>query len=444
MMIENCLKCMLTFGFDFIFANFLICNLVCVVWRIIWDTQDLYLKSNLLLNSIISILIYFACMLVIKYEQIQSIQKDKTEHGCSAKVKRGGPRPNWKKKFKLKMFLLLFSFAIINHWRGIWNFTVFYTNESVMGIFTVGAVSFLGLIAMKRMCILTTAPFLLDKDSKKTAFKLDTNSRNLIYNLSLDQELNENTISWWMMSETCKEYLSDLFGIQAWRSLWYLEDKYIYPENSITSASISLLIGLLIYAILYIFNEKLNKFISSNCEINPVDYSSQTQSTNESNRLTRTSKLIFNVTFILSFISTVNVWRGFWMLQLDFCYPVLIESPILNQMALNLVYMILSLIVFWYLDMTSALLSRSNVQDSFFTVEGNCVITKKNFKLLKQKKCKFSTDRFSTDYKNEKWVKLLEYKLFSLGCLNDKKKEFKMANLIGQERNIKLLSESLV
>ena len=59
-----------------------------------------------------------------------------------------------------------------------------------MGIFTVGAVSFLGLIAMKRMCILTTAPFLLDKDSKKTAFKLDTNSRNLIYNLSLDQELN--------------------------------------------------------------------------------------------------------------------------------------------------------------------------------------------------------------------------------------------------------------
>jgi len=187
MMIENYLKCLITFGFDFVFANFLICNLVCFVWRIIWDTQDLYLKSNLYLNSIISVLVYFSLSFIVKIEQIKSAQKhQKNQREGLVKVKS---KPNWKKKFKLKIFILLFAFANINHWRGIWNFTIFYTEESLTGIFTIGSLSFMGLIALKRICAVMAVPFCIDKDCKQTAFQIDASSKNILQNLSLDQEL---------------------------------------------------------------------------------------------------------------------------------------------------------------------------------------------------------------------------------------------------------------
>ena len=203
-MIENCLKCLLTFGFDLLFANFLISNLVCVVWRIIWDTQDLYLKSNLYLNSAISVLIYFALSVVVKIEQIKSIQKHQSQNSGASLLEENPKveadrgvksKSNWKKKFKLKLFILLFSFANINHWRGIWNFTIHYTNESVVGIFTVGALSFMGLIAMKRLGSIIAVPFCLDKDCKKVAFQVETNSKNLIHNLSLDQGLQVRNLT---------------------------------------------------------------------------------------------------------------------------------------------------------------------------------------------------------------------------------------------------------
>ena len=194
MMLENCLKCLITFGFDFLFANFLICNLVCFVWRIIWDTQDLYLKSNLYLNSFISVLVYFALLIIVKLEQIKSIQKRHKNQHDNFKSKSKCVKPNRKKNFKFKVYILIFAFANINHWRGVWNFTTHYTNESTIGIFTIGTLSFMGLIVLKRVCAVMAVPFCIEKDCKATAFQIDANSRNIQQNLSLDQELQVKII----------------------------------------------------------------------------------------------------------------------------------------------------------------------------------------------------------------------------------------------------------
>jgi hypothetical protein len=194
MMIENYLKCLIIFGFDFIFANIFICNFVCFVWRIIWDTQDLYLKSNLYLNSFISVLVYFALIVIVKLEQIKSIHKKHKNQHDNFKCKSKLVGPNWKKKFKLKIFILVFSFANINHWRGVWNFTIHYTNESTIGIFTIGGLSFMGLIALKRVCAVMAVPFCIEKDCKNTAFQIDANSRNIQQNLNLDKELQVKLI----------------------------------------------------------------------------------------------------------------------------------------------------------------------------------------------------------------------------------------------------------
>jgi len=184
------------------------------------------------------------------------------------------------------------------------------------------------------------------------------------------------------MVEIFKEYIADIFTIQAWRSLWYLEDKFIYPNNSIKSACISLLIGLPIYIILYMFNQRANSFISSNIDKKSLIKNSTTSIEKEETiRLTCISKYLLNMTFIFSFISTVNVWRGLWMLQLDLCYPIIFESStVVNQMVLNAFYMLISLLILWKLNLTSTLLSRSNTQDNYFTLEKNCVISKNTFK----------------------------------------------------------------
>lgn len=42
--------------------------------------------------------------------------------------------------------------------------------------------------------------------------------------------------------------------------------------------------------------------------------------------------------------------------------------------------MTISVMALWYLNLTSTLLSRSNSQDNYFTIEKNYVVTKKTFK----------------------------------------------------------------
>ena len=196
MMFDSILKCLFAFTFDFLFSIFVVTNLVAFVWRIIWDTQDLYLQSNLYINSLISVLVYFTLVTVVKFKQIKSLQAKKVASQSldvktdksSAKNANKSAKKGWKKKLKLKLFILLFAFANINHWRGVWNFTIYYTNESVVGIFTIGSLSLMALVAMNRLCAIISVPFVLGKDSKKSAFQIEANSKSLKCYLSLDQE----------------------------------------------------------------------------------------------------------------------------------------------------------------------------------------------------------------------------------------------------------------
>ena len=196
-------------GFDSFYSVFLICNIVVFVWRIIWDTQDLYLKSNLIINSILSVVIFTILMVIVKYKQIKSLEtKYAKKYGylnhkseCSNMKNNGDENEIDKKKknrwfynLKLKMFILIFAFANINHWRGVWNFTIYYTNESVIGIFTIGIISFVSLIAMKRFCALTSVPFVFSKDSKQSAYQIPASAHKTKFYFTLDQESQVNIL----------------------------------------------------------------------------------------------------------------------------------------------------------------------------------------------------------------------------------------------------------
>lgn len=60
------------------------------------------------------------------------------------------------------------------------------------------------------------------------------------------------------------EFVSDICAIQAWRSLWAFLDLYLFPEDRHKSAVVSLITGIVIYFIVYIFNTKMNKCLSDN------------------------------------------------------------------------------------------------------------------------------------------------------------------------------------
>lgn len=192
----------LNIGFDCIFSIFLVNSLVIFVWRIIWDTQDLYLKNRLYLNSLISLMISYFLLFIVKYIQIneinskfsRSISKLNNDNSTSSSNSSHNKKKICK-KFSLKIFILIFSFANINHWRAVWNFTLEYTEHSLHGTLTIGALSILSLIAIKRVCALMSVPFQINKDCYQVAYQIQPTSVHHNYYLSLKNKYSNKVIS---------------------------------------------------------------------------------------------------------------------------------------------------------------------------------------------------------------------------------------------------------
>jgi hypothetical protein len=190
-----------TFCFDFVFSTLVILNLVVFVWRIIWDTQDIYLESNEYLNPIVSVLISLVILVLVKIVQMKNARNfsmiDDAENGSTAKkparqLSGGGSviRRHQKYGAKLKVFILVFSFANINLWRGIWMFTLHYTNGSAMGMLMIALISGMALIAMNRVCALVALPFIYAKDGFDSAYQINPNTTKTKVCLKIEQELN--------------------------------------------------------------------------------------------------------------------------------------------------------------------------------------------------------------------------------------------------------------
>jgi hypothetical protein len=189
-------KDVLNILFDIIFSIF-VNNLGIFIWRIIWDTQDLYLKSNIYFNSIVSLIIAYILIIVVKCIQINEINL-KFQNNLFLEINKNDNDINninrWS-NFKLKSIILVISFANINHWRCLWNFTIEYTNKSVVGILTIAIISFLTLILLSRLCSLVSLPFQFNHDCYEVAYQIQPASANHNYYLSLNTNISSNVSS---------------------------------------------------------------------------------------------------------------------------------------------------------------------------------------------------------------------------------------------------------
>jgi hypothetical protein len=189
-----------------------------------------------------------------------------------------------------------------------------------------------------------------------------------------------------------------------WRSLWSACDKYLFPNTTELSASICVSTGLIIYVIIHFFNRKIKLFILKTTKkpkyiilnINQQTFSSTLSITNKKIKLydvkslddlkedkltSFINRLFLNLIFLVCFVGTVTLWRGFWMLQSQFMYPNLMDdSETKNKILLNLIYIIMVIVVLWSINLVSSLLSRANCEDCYFLDRRNLVLKQNNFK----------------------------------------------------------------
>ena len=389
---------------DGCYSILIVTNIVIFVWRSIWDLQDYYLTNNLCLNYWISLLLSYVVIIIVKIAQRRFYRRyRKIENTDYYEFKRRFD-PNdynidFKNKnkntdysdeiiscFELNIYIVLFAFANINHWRGIWFLTTYYTNDSHYGIFWIGLVSFFGLWMMKRVNSLMSTPFQINSDCIEIAFKIQPenllNYDNtgtyvcmLVFFITYKSFFNNYFFfikiylpKWQYFSNFLSEYVTDIFTIQLWRSLWCLLDKHLYPSNQLYSSLICLASGIVGYSIVYSFKGLLNKHLCKNRE-------KESQSSIKEFKLLISyfQKLILlRLVIVVNFILVVCIWRGIWNLQYSLVY--INEPNLQTRIIICLTSICLSLIILLLLNRVSAILSRGNCKDEIFFLKDKYII----------------------------------------------------------------------
>jgi hypothetical protein len=109
--------------------------------------------------------------------------------------------------------------------------------------------------------------------------------------------------------------------------------------------------------------------------------------------LTLSNRLFLYMIFTIGFIGTVNLWRALWMFQAELCYPKSIIKTKMHKLCLEILYMIVSVVILWCLNLTSSLLSRASCKDDYFIAEKNYIVKHNNFKHFFLKKVTFNIIR---------------------------------------------------
>ncbi|XP_072760867.1 uncharacterized protein [Anoplolepis gracilipes] len=192
---------------------------------------------------------------------------------------------NWRKRLPYYMLRILYTYtfgvACITHWRGGW---IIIDNYLFMHVWITTALmcSLLACLAVLR-CIrnLIATPFIIFIDVPHYVFRFPT-------------RYNVNTRDWSLYLLDCA-FSVGVVGtlvIFVWRGFWILIDIYLFPENPKCSAVGSLAIGYFIVAVTFCL-QPLMRYVCA--------------------RLQGLVLLVVADAFLLlSFLGTVNVWRGIW------------------------------------------------------------------------------------------------------------------------------------
>ncbi|XP_022123875.2 uncharacterized protein LOC110999223 isoform X5 [Pieris rapae] len=308
---------------DIIFTTLIAGPLIIIYWLATWNLLDMYIyPEDPLLSALVttSMGLIFGLLLCVFQE-----------YCCKELTPEIG-----KVKFFIVTRLYNYVGGLINvaACRGVWSIMDIYEDDAFSTAVTT-VISTTALICLKGLRNLESAPYSVSIDADEGYFDAPT-----FYRTS--------------SKETALYILDCVFSVTVvgslvvfvWRGLWALIDIYLYPDDPVKSCWTSLIVGYSMVVVTFSLQAPMRWVVA---------------------RLQGAPRLLIaDVYHLLSFASTVNVWRGVWGLLDIYFLP---DSPLLSNWSCHIV----SLALLILLNCSNSILVRGVYIDAEEPA-GECVI----------------------------------------------------------------------
>ncbi|KAJ6646417.1 hypothetical protein Bhyg_01628 [Pseudolycoriella hygida] len=285
---------------DIAFSTMIVAPSVILYWRGTWNLTGLFLfPRNPQIGAIISLSVGFLGHLVfnIFQEKIKkNLHPDKhriTYLMCS------------------RIYTYVYGFACVNCWRGVWILMEHHVPFILSTVFTITFVAAISLVFMKGMRNICATPFSIASDHSMQYFNVPTYFKTSAQDPGL-----------YILDCAFSVLVIGTLVVFVWRGTWVMCDLIIYPDDLRMTAWGSLVIGYGIVALTF----AMQSLMRWACD-----------------RLKGFWRVAAADIFLfLSFIGTVNVWRGVWQL----CDLYFLKgSPVLsNAMTHSCAFLLLALL----------------------------------------------------------------------------------------------------
>ena len=143
---------------------------------------------------------------------------------------------------------------------------------------------------------------------------------------------------------------------------------YLFPAKQLYSSLICLSSGILVYSIVYLLKDLLNKYLCENHE-------KESQSSIKDFKMFFVNFqkfLLLRLFIIVNFLAVIHIWRGLWILQTLLIYRD--GQILLVRIIIGFSCIFISLILLLCMNRVSAILSRGNCKDELFFLKDKYII----------------------------------------------------------------------
>ncbi|KAL0267450.1 UNVERIFIED_CONTAM: hypothetical protein PYX00_009717 [Menopon gallinae] len=271
---------------DHVLSAVLFAPAVIIYWRTTWTLSGFYLfPNNFDASMLTSLFIGFFGQLIFTY--IQDFLAENLH-----------PSKNRFIYYILsRIYTYIFGAVCINLWRGIWIALEMFSGQDIVKVLVPTVISFVFLIASRILRNVSSSPLVVALDSPKGYFAVPTMFK--LTGSKLD--------SLFILDSLFSVFVVGCLVVFAWRGVWCLFDMYLYPGDEVYSSLISVILGYVIVLVVFGLQKPMQKC----CE-----------------KLTGIGRLaVLDLYIFISFVGTINVWRGIWNLVNIYFIP---ESPELS------------------------------------------------------------------------------------------------------------------
>ncbi|XP_028156938.1 uncharacterized protein LOC114350361 isoform X2 [Ostrinia furnacalis] len=309
---------------DALFASVVVAPAVVTYWKSTWTLMDLYVLPEESVASAAACAAFGLCVDLL----MCVLQTQLTEH---LSPDRG----------RLTYYVLsrlctcVAGVACVGAWRGVWNLLNECTGDNARTLLSTTAAATLSLAALRTLRNICAVPFAVAVDSPQDFFYVPTMFRT-------------------SSRETALYVLDCVFSVAVvgslvvfvWRGSWALLDIFLFPEDPVKSCWTSLIVGYSVVIATFSLQAPI-RWVTARLHGAP--------------RL-----LLADVYHLVSFIATVNVWRGFWGMLDIYFFP---ETPKLSNWCSH----IASLVLLMLLNCSNSVLVRGVYIDAEEPA-GECVV----------------------------------------------------------------------